>query len=363
MRYETHLPRPSIFDTLSEKHPESATPVHRQTVGRQRPLMFRPVERSGRSTAGLALTIVLLFAGGGLGFLSFRLAPSIAGPAPALEPVPFAVARTVDPEPEPEESHAAEGPTVASLEAVPAPVSGTARREELPAPLPEPEPPPRAAPPPPVPSQQETSQPETPAIEPVPAAVADRGAVKVFSPDPEYPEAARLAGHSGTVVVEADVDASGGVSSTRVLRGISSELDQAARDALARWRFEPAVKGGQPATDVYRTAIRFELKPPAEEAPEPAVAAAENFEPPVRLFGSRPRYPPADWLAAVEGDVILQASISETGRVTDVEVLQGLTEGLDRAAIDALEGWRFRPATQQGRPVASDHVLTFRFAR
>ena len=126
------------------------------------------------------------------------------------------------------------------------------------------------------------------------------------------------------------------------------------------------MRDGLPAADVYRTAIRFELKPPAEEAPEPAVetaSAAEDFEPPVRLFGARPRYPPADWLAAVEGDVILQASISETGRVTGVEVLQGLSEGLDRAAVDAVEDWRFRPARRQGQPVAFDHVLTFRFAR
>jgi TonB family protein len=209
-----------------------------------------------------------------------------------------------------------------------------------------------------------------PVAEPAPAAAAEvRPAVKTFSVRPDYPETARLAGLSGTVIVEAEIDPEGAVASTRVLRSVSPELDQAAREAVGRWRFEPATANGEPVAEVYRAAIHFELEPPVQPAAEQKaevaslLPAAEDFEPPVRLYAPPPSYPPADWVAAVEGDVVVQAAISETGQVTGVEVLQGLTAGVNEAAIEALKRWRFRPATRQGQAVASDQVLTFRFAR
>jgi protein TonB len=65
--------------------------------------------------------------------------------------------------------------------------------------------------------------------------------------------------------------------------------------------------------------------------------------------------------ARLQGTVIVEAIIDERGSVTNVRVLKGLPMGLDRAAVDAVEKWKFRPAMFQGRPVKVYYVLTVNF--
>lgn len=392
MRYETEPLRPSIFDSLKERHPDRSRSADTRRPPslphRRRPQMLRPVGRSPRSTAGLVAAIVLLFACGGLGLVSLYRPP--AGPDAEAPPEPVFASAAIEPESAPAEPRlgAALTQAVEEVSGVKLPFDLTEDVREVaeelaaslePAALPRP---PTFEDPRPEPEDRPAPVPEDPEPRPEPeaaevaesapqeAVAADRPAaevrpaVKIFSAKPDYPEAARQAGLAGTVIVEAEIDTEGSVASTRVLRSVSPELDQAAREAVGRWRFEPATSSGEPVADVYRAAIHFELEPPAE--PETEVAArpaADDFEPPLKLYAPPPSYPPSDWVAAVEGDVVVQAAISETGQVTGVEILQGLTAGLNQAAVEALKRWRFRPATRQGKAVASDQVLTFRFAR
>jgi protein TonB len=65
--------------------------------------------------------------------------------------------------------------------------------------------------------------------------------------------------------------------------------------------------------------------------------------------------------ARVAGTVIVEAIIDERGNVTNVRVLKGLPMGLDRSAADAVEKWKFKPATLEGRPVKVYYVLTVNF--
>jgi TonB family protein len=44
-----------------------------------------------------------------------------------------------------------------------------------------------------------------------------------------------------------------------------------------------------------------------------------------------------------------------------VRVLKGLPMGLDHAAVDAVQKWKFKPATLEGRPVKVYYVLTVNF--
>jgi len=48
--------------------------------------------------------------------------------------------------------------------------------------------------------------------------------------------------------------------------------------------------------------------------------------------------------------------------VTNLSVIKGLPMGLDKAALDAVSQWRFKPATLQGRPVKVYYNLTVRFS-
>lgn len=202
------------------------------------------------------------------------------------------------------------------------------------------------------------------------APAAFRPATRIFAPPPEYPEAARLAGQDGAVVVEAQIDAGGAVTGTSVIRGRSPALDRAARATLERWRFEPATLGGAAVESAYRIAFRFALeKAPAAVATPVEVAGPArplelggDIEPPAKVLTPIPDYPDAAWAAGVTGDVLVRATIDERGAVADVEVVKGLPYGITEAAVEAIRRWRFRPATLHGEPVAVYHNLSIRFA-
>lgn len=67
------------------------------------------------------------------------------------------------------------------------------------------------------------------------------------SPPPEYPAGAQRRGETGSVVVRADIDATGYPNNIVVVqRSGSRDLDRAASDAVRRWRFTPAIANGQP---------------------------------------------------------------------------------------------------------------------
>ena len=83
--------------------------------------------------------------------------------------------------------------------------------------------------------------------------------VKRHAPPPRYTEIARAARIEGTVELEAVIDSTGAVTELRVIKALPLGLDQAAVDAVRRWRFEPATCNGRPVAVVYSLTIRFRL--------------------------------------------------------------------------------------------------------
>jgi protein TonB len=75
-------------------------------------------------------------------------------------------------------------------------------------------------------------------------------------------------------------------------------------------------------------------------------------------------YPSRARAKNVEGEVVLRLRVLPDGRVEDVKVVEARPEGWDfeAAAVAAVRGWRFSPATYEGRPVAVVVTQTVRFA-
>jgi bla regulator protein blaR1 len=76
-----------------------------------------------------------------------------------------------------------------------------------------------------------------------------RSAIADFSScrTPQYPRADIAAGHEGTVTLNFRVDASGLVTDSTILQSSGyATMDEAARGALLRCRFAPALRNGQP---------------------------------------------------------------------------------------------------------------------
>ncbi len=62
--------------------------------------------------------------------------------------------------------------------------------------------------------------------------------------DPAYPTELMKHNIQGTVTLYAVIRSDGSVGAVRVLRGVDDRLDEYARAALARWRFQPGTKNG-----------------------------------------------------------------------------------------------------------------------
>lgn len=75
---------------------------------------------------------------------------------------------------------------------------------------------------------------------------------------------------------------------------------------------------------------------------------------------AQPDYPEALRQSGVQGTVIARFVVREDGRVADVRILRGPDE-LREAVREALQRWRFRPATVNGQPIAVYRTMPFRF--
>jgi TonB family protein len=82
--------------------------------------------------------------------------------------------------------------------------------------------------------------------------------VRVSGPRPKRSEAARNAGISGVVVLEALISTRGEVTDLKVLSGLPLGLTESAVAAVRQWRFRPATLDGRPVEVYYTIPVRFD---------------------------------------------------------------------------------------------------------
>jgi TonB family protein len=90
---------------------------------------------------------------------------------------------------------------------------------------------------------------------------SDRAVVLASRPQPTYPSQALRAREQGTVLVMAQVDVNGSVSAAHVVkRSGSTTLDRAAPNEVRRWKFSPALHGGQPIVASVEVPVSYRLE-------------------------------------------------------------------------------------------------------
>lgn len=106
-------------------------------------------------------------------------------------------------------------------------------------------------------------------------------------------------------------------------------------------------------------AVSAQAAPPASGLP---YRVGDKVTRPEKISGAAPIYTELARRARVSGTVIMEAIIDEQGNVANARVLKGLPMGLDRAAVEAVQTWKFKPATLEGKPVKVYYVLTVNFS-
>lgn len=124
-----------------------------------------------------------------------------------------------------------------------------------------------------------------------------------------------------------------------------------------------AITPVEPAPNVAPAAVPSSMTAPAlpmtlSNAPAPPPPAAPA--PPrggqaqlAKLISSAPpAYPPMAKMQRLQGEVLLDVSIDDTGKVTKVAVVSGPAV-FHQSAIDAVMRWRYEPARLNGQPTAT----------
>jgi TonB family protein len=74
-----------------------------------------------------------------------------------------------------------------------------------------------------------------------------------------------------------------------------------------------------------------------------------------------PRYPAIARRAGIQGPVVVRGIVRRDGTIDNVEVIRDLPYGLGDAARQAVNRWRFRPATYRGEPIDVYYTVTVNF--
>jgi periplasmic protein TonB len=117
------------------------------------------------------------------------------------------------------------------------------------------------------------------------------------------------------------------------------------------------VGGADKGTDGGHVSTEVPIRP----EPEGPVVPGGEVLPPVLLHRTEPIYPEVARHAGVFGTVIATAVIDTDGNVVNVSVMRSLGLGCSEAAVDAIQTWKYLPATRHGRPVAVYLTVTVRF--
>lgn len=117
---------------------------------------------------------------------------------------------------------------------------------------------------------------------------------------------------------------------------------------------------GTPASELPRI---IEPPPPPLAAPAPAGPPVEaDSVAPVPISRPAPRYPAEALRRNIGGSVRVIATVAADGSVERMELAQGSgNRDLDRAAMEAVRRWRFRPAVRNGQPVSESVIIPLEF--
>ena len=83
--------------------------------------------------------------------------------------------------------------------------------------------------------------------------------IPIYSPEAEYPREARKADMQGSVLLSLVVDPTGRAVDIQVIQALGMGLDEAAREAVSKWRFKPGTKDGKPVPVLVQVEVTFRL--------------------------------------------------------------------------------------------------------
>ena len=160
-------------------------------------------------------------------------------------------------------------------------------------------------------------------------------------------------------------DASPGTSGTSAQRQLNAHL--------AWKRRTKATKSGKPELPRPKVGTEAETSLPGQSvSTRPAGSplgtvlegplTGEEVRPALPVVSPDPVVPTSE-LDGLQGDVVVEVTIDERGNIIQKTVIQSLAPSIDGKVLEALENWRFRPATRNGVAIPSKQDVFYHFPR
>jgi protein TonB len=71
----------------------------------------------------------------------------------------------------------------------------------------------------------------------------------------------------------------------------------------------------------------------------------------------------SDLTREISGDVVVEVTIDEQGKITELKLVQSLSQPIDQLVLAAVAKWEFLPATRNGTPIPSKQDVFYHFPR
>jgi TonB family protein len=174
---------------------------------------------------------------------------------------------------------------------------------------------------------------------------------------PEYPPALRRNHVTGTVVVAFEVDESGTVRHPVVESSTNRGFEEAAILAVRQWKFQPALKAGQPVSMELKVPLEFNSPDFGWRDGSEVTGSSEKMPPgfrydtpPHTLLNALPVYPYELLRDNVTGSAQVGFVIGDTGRVIRTLVIKASRPEFGLALAAAVSKYEFEPALLNGKP-------------
>lgn len=178
---------------------------------------------------------------------------------------------------------------------------------------------------------------------------------------PVYPMDMRIGEMRAEVNVGFLVDIEGGVRQVGVLRSSNPRFDDAAIEAVRKWRFEPGQRNGRVVSAVQMVPILFKILDTKDGGQGPMsvtrkgdmskLPEAFRYDTPPEPLGYLPPVYPYELLRdGKKGRAVVAYVVDERGRVVQATVKQASRPEFGSALLAAVEAFVFKPALKAGRP-------------
>lgn len=173
----------------------------------------------------------------------------------------------------------------------------------------------------------------------------------------DVPKLAQKVRAQGDITLSFVVKANGTVKGIQVIKPVGYGVDEAVADCIGKWRFRPGTKDGSPV-DVaisFQYAVRLAPNDRLWGAGPMKFALAADVRPPKLKAGALP----TSAQEPKDEAVLLRFTVDSSGKVMDIQPLQGADSAALALLTKGLSSWRFSPASNEIGPCAGTGEVLF----